>query len=630
MSSRLDDRDLKRYIAEELEDAVKYLDDEYRTREWEIYTKFISERGWRNKDFEGLCGILFEHWPDIYDDQYRREDEVKALRHFSTIFVEGAMAATITGSRDVADDLYRYDRKEFDRLDRLARKWLNAFSNRGRERNRGGGYSDRDRDDRRDRDRDRDRRHRDDRRSRDYRDDRRDDRRDRDHRNTSDSPTMSAWADMPVAKEPEPVQPREPEPVYVVEDNGPDFSQAEPHLRFTSDGMFYELSVISDMRPTPKMNEDGIPLPPMYYDPRTQVKYYVRDNETGNIKEVVKDMADDEQYLTHQTLHDPQARPEQRRTLTLRKSVEPSVDAESADTPSNDEILSVFEGIVVEESADVVVCDGETALINRAVMNLGKAENNPISMLTSAIVKTPLILKSPVAEQVPLLVKFGEAKTLADAAQVLREESSMDDALYYYLNDKMTQRLANILRYQFQFGMIANFNFAKEWSDEVIPYLRKHGNDALVRQIASKCVNLPYQVAVNLGSGLEPKELVEWLPEEFSTEEQAAKFNGIIMAEQTHVIAVNRTIDEIGLGKILQPCKRNSANDLGIGTSHCSNYSEVNRSLIKIYEGLQNVFYQNQHTANMTEVKVVLSDKNTFKVLPYAGSRNQFVLFQDR
>lgn len=621
-------------LADELLRELRIRDRNERDREWEVYCKNMMKDNGRNTLFNNAVDMLAQHWEDLYrtfSNRDGRDSDQDVAEKYIPKFVVGHMAHLVMNTDDLRRNLDRRDEEYF-------RDQSRAWGDRFQRQRSGGGYSDR-RDDRRDnRGGGRDD-------YRDNRDNRRDERRDtrRDHRDprrdNRDNGIPDTWdlqadaaaqdearRDREYRESRERDQERERERQVATQDRQPesratnvvegyDYRNTHPHFHFFKDGRELQLAAITNWSLTPTVDEDGVPVPKALFDPRSQLKYYAKDNN-GVITEEFHAVDEDSRYAAHQQLDSNSGGRVQDQTqfMSLRK---PSEDSAVIEETRDTHLLNLLGTVELNEKSGEIISDDVAGVVKRGWVML-RSEKKEVH-LQPGIVRELVFVQGDLAKQEEIITRFGNAASLTDAAQILADNMNvLEPGLFRYLNKTITEYLRVALRYQFQWGMVREFDFANDWKP-LSAYITEKMGPEFIQTYVSRCK--PYlQLTVQRAAKAELSDFLDGMMEE----QDQASFNGFVFLRREFVVHLNYTLDEIGIGKILEVVDKLGQDDRGIGSKSITGSTGFSTELVKLYNRLPNLSGRDR---DLARVRVELLDDKSFNIVTHKARAQDFILY---
>lgn len=603
------------------------------------YLAAMADNKWRNRAFNNLVDAILAAEGQIERKYARRGDDfIDYMEAAVPDIVNGHFAMSCLADRDVSDSLE--DRVYNEMRDAVAlyedlvdppNERRGGRDDRGRGRDRGG-RDDRDRDRgrgadeyRRDTDRDTGRRSSGRRDERDYRrsdeksskaggsqwdlvagarndeDDREDDRRN-DRRDERDDPAPARRA--------EPVQQPKPEPKPErPRINGPDFTKPRPFDDFWRDNEHWQVEFLSKW----ELTGDGKYLSsrvPKFYDVNRFVKYLVKDQD-GNVREELEEVNEDNRYLAHQLLDNPDQRPTTRTSAGVSlKALQGQQQAqeEAQEAPSEPDVTVPLAELVDEFKVPAVNFNVETNLagcVYRARSTAIAEEAH--TAVTWQLVRTPLLASG--WDQLDLIQQVHDTGGLAAAAVKMRElRPKFDEAIFSELNKRFSTLFLRAISYQFQQPGITKFSFVEHWEDALGWFDKKRGATETA-EFANRTRYIVSMACQHIARDELPNVM----------EDLVAGAKGIpptvVFADFYLLASIDKTLDAAGIGAQLEKSKA------GVIVTQTSNR--------ELREGLVTLFQQaNANLGAQTRIRVCIatSDNRLVEIIPYANRQDNFIL----
>lgn len=410
---------------------------------------------------------------------------------------------------------------------------------------------------------------------------------------------------------------REPDRPDTVID-GPDYTKADPWRDFWKSGEHWQFAHTSQWKLTVDPDasiDDGIHAIPTFYNINTHLKYYVK-NESGEVREELLEVNEDSRYLAHQLLssQDADFQPPVRSagmSLNPRKNQNVNEDAqehtvldEPVKVPDLVDILGTLPEDSLVPSADTtLIVDSLAASVFsvRAKMVRDKAP----SKVELSVMRTPVLVKSD--DQTDQINKVFEAPTMMAAANVLNEQKHMfEPNLWNILNGRITEKLHHATRYAFSYdGLGGKVKFAEHF-DKVLQHVEgKRG-----KEWAAAYANRVKYILASACGHLNPEDLSDGL----SGLGDLADINAVVFSDYQVVIALDYTLDQLGLGNALVN------NPMGLSVS-ASEHPKLHGALLRVYKKLDDTYAA-------IHIRVVLStsDNRLVEIVPYSNRTSSFVL----
>lgn len=410
---------------------------------------------------------------------------------------------------------------------------------------------------------------------------------------------------------------REPE-VPETHIEGPDYTKVDPWKEFWKEGEHWQVAHHSKWKLTPALDgriRTGIELVPKYYDINTHLKYYVM-NESGEVREELIEVTDDNKYQAHQlrSSQDNEFKPTIRSAaMSLNpRNNRPAEDdnvldvLDDAPVPDLVQILNaVDEEQMISDTAPALITDSMAAAVfsSRAKMVRDGAANR----VELSVMRTPVLVKG--LDQVELINRVFESPTLSAAAFQMNElKSQFEPNLWNVLNRRITDKLQHATRYAFQYNGLTNaVNFADHF-DKVIRHIGQP-NVRGQEWAAAYAARAKYVLATACGH-LSQEDLQDGL----SGLDSPDGINAVVFADYQVVVSLDYTLDQVGLGNALV------TNEMGLAITS-TEHPKLHAALHRIYRKLE-AFY------SAVQVRVVLStsDNRLVEIVPYSAKTSSFVL----
>ena len=409
---------------------------------------------------------------------------------------------------------------------------------------------------------------------------------------------------------------REPDrPDTVIE--GPDYTKADPWREFWRQGEHWQVAHHSKWKLTVDPDadiDDGIKAIPSFYNINTHLKYYVK-NESGEVREELIEVNDDNKYQAHQLLssQDESFKPPVRSagmSLNPRKvqAADDVLGNDVLDTPAPAPDLV---GILATLDEESLVPSGDKTLITdslaASVFSVRAKmirEGAPTSVELS-VMRTPVLVKS--IDQTELINKVFEAPTMMAAANAMNEQKHLfEPNLWNVLNDRITSKFHHATRYAFSYdGLGGKVKFAQHF-DKVLQHVEgKRGKE----WAAAYAARVKYVLASACGH-LNAEDLSDGL----SGLGDLTGINAVVFSDYQVVVALDFTLDQLGLGKALID------NPMGLSVSG-SEHPRLHAALLRVYKKLDDTYAA-------IHIRVVLStsDNQLVEIVPYSARTSSFVL----
>lgn len=638
MAMNRDDQALWDQIADE---AVRYIDEradergasEYRVR----YADILGKNNYANRDFETLVDAMFDGFRNIEEEYARSNDRLEDfLPKAVADVVDGHFANSLLSNRRTADEL---DNRTYGEMEDMVKLYKDLLGGRGRG---GGGRGDRDRGGR-----DAGRGGRDERGGSGYSRGGRQERPTRTEnlgrtsgggggwRNQKAARTKVAagdhWAEQardaregsdreddrqveerrPAATKPlvadSPLAPVESRPVL----EGPDYTKARPHDEFLQDGEHWKVASKSDWK-IPFDYQNPMASVPKMYDVRTEIKYHVK-NADGKVREEIVQVNDDNRYLAHEGMQQPERYQSTRRN-TPAVSLSGGKVADTTDvlnkvdaTPA---VTNLQESLGALERTQFEIGEngaplGET--INGLVFNTrvkmvaGKDEQR----LNICYRHTALIATS--WEQEELIKRIYGAHNLSAAAQAMRDlKADFDITIWNELNKRFSDLVLRSVRYQFQHNSVKALSFANDW-EKLIKHLEGTKGEGFASDFAQRTSYIiPMACAIagrdDLSAFTEQPEGADPVP-------------CVVFLDSTAIVSIDSTLDALGVGKQLLELE-----------SGASITAQADAGLCNVVRGMYNKLDEKAPSPGATRVYLDTNDGGLLELIPFAVRKESFIL----
>lgn len=409
---------------------------------------------------------------------------------------------------------------------------------------------------------------------------------------------------------------REPDrPDTIIE--GPDYTKADPWKEYWRNGEHWQVAHHSKWKLTVDPDadlDDGIKAIPSFYNINTHLKYYVK-NESGEVREELIEVNDDNKYQSHQLLssQDETFRPpvrsagvslNPRRVTTTEEMPLTDVLDEPAPTPDLVVVLATLSEEALVPSGDkTLITDSMAASVFSARAKM--LRENAVASVELSFMRTPVMVKS--ADQIEQINLIFEAPTMMAAAVAMNENKPyFESNLWHVLNGRITAKLHHATRYAFSYdGLSDKVKFAEHF-DKVLQHVEnKRGKE----WAASYSNRVKYVLASACGH-LNAEDLSDGL----SGLGDMTGLNAVVFSDYQVVIALDHTLDQLGLGKALVE------SPMGLSVS-ASEHPRLHAALLRVYKKLDDTY-----AANNLRVVLSTSDNRLVEIVPYSARTSSFVL----
>lgn len=410
---------------------------------------------------------------------------------------------------------------------------------------------------------------------------------------------------------------REPErPDTVIE--GPDYTKADPWREFWKQGEHWQIAHHSNWKLTVDPDadlDDGIKAIPSFYNINTHLKYYVK-NESGEVREELIPVNDDNKYQAHQLLssQDESFKPPVRsagmslnpRRVTEQADEMPSNNIAEAPVPALDLVTvlaTLSEEALVPSGDKTLITDSMSAAVFSARAKLLREDAS--ASVELSFMRTPVMVKG--ADQVDQINRIFESPTMMAAANAMNDSKHLfEPNLWHVLNGRITSKLHHATRYAFSYdGLSSKVKFAEHF-DKVLQHVEgKRGKE----WAAAYAARVKYVLASACGH-LNHEDLSDGL----SGLGDMTGLNAVVFSDYQVVIALDHTLDQLGLGKAL------SESPMGLSVS-ASEHPRLHAALLRVYKKLDDTY-----AANHLRVVLSTSDNQLVEIVPYSARTSSFVL----
>lgn len=593
------------------------------------YADQMGKDRYRSRDFNDLVDATVSCLREVESEYGRSGDrQIDIIQIAAAKMVDGHFATQVLGDRRLADDLT----SDVYRAMGDARREAQALTAGG-----GRGGRDRDDDDRRSR-RDRDD---DDRGGRGGRRGSRDDDRDRDRdrdRSSTRSSTRSRrdkkdddddhWAslsdigeDAPVVDD-RPVREERDDREYdhaaevkpgnapshdFVEVEGPDYTKATPYNDYILNNDRWQAAHLSNWHPSGD-GESLLSMIPTVYDANKYIKYYVMD-ESGHVREEFVEVTEDNRHLSHQLREESTEAPARPRTagISMRRNGDDGIVVNTVEPKqSGAGLAELIQEIPPEQLSfsKSEMVDGLNGMVfsGRASMLGGDG----LSRVDMFYVRTPLAVSTDT--QLALIDDVHTSTTLTEAAdKLVALKSQFERPVWEVLNNRFGSEVIRAAKYQFQFDLVKKIGFATAYGKLLELFRAKRGAEeaaAFAKRI---------QFVSDLACGhLAAADVGEFAGDLLGDNKDV---NAVIFIDFYALVTFNETLDDLGIGKLLE------LNPNGLAIEQSTNRILCER-VRALYERLE------EQVPAPTKGRLLLStaDNRLLEVLPYAARKEAFIL----
>lgn len=634
MSMTRDEQALWDGIADE---AVKYIDeraDERDASELRVrYADILGKNNFANRDFEALIDSVFDNFSTIEEEYARANDRLgDFLPKAIADVVDGHFANSVLSNRRTADDL---DDRTYREMEDMVKLYKDLLGGR-----RGGG-----------RDRGRDRGGRDDRDNRGgsgySRGGRGGDRGRTENLGRTSSGSGGGWrnqrasrtkvaagdhwaeqardaAEANRAEEVTREESRRPAPTKpIVADSpihppvdtrplleGPDFTKARPYDEFMQDGEHWKVASKSGWK-IPFDYTNPLASVPKLYDVRTEIKYHVK-NADGKVREEIVKVNNDNRYLAHEGMQQPERYHSENRRSTPAVSLSGAKATDAGDelnaVEAKPQVSNMAEslGRIATDQFDIPENGaplGET--INALVFNtrLKMFPGKDAQRLNICYRHTALMATSWAQED--LVKRIYESNNLSAAAQAMRDlKGDFDVSLWNELNKRFSDLVLRAVRFQFQHNSVKAMSFANDW-EKLIKHLESTKGEGFASDFAQRTSYIiPMACAIAAREDLAA-----------FTEQPDVDLPCVVFLDYTAIVALDSTLDLLGVGRQLL--------EMETGASITKT---ADADLAMVVRGLYNKLDDKAPSAGACRVFFNTNDGAVLELVPFAARKENFIL----
>jgi hypothetical protein len=616
------------------DEAVRYIDeraDERGASELRVrYAEILGKNNYANRDFEALIDSMFDGFRNIEEEYARSNDRLEDfLPKAVQDVVDGHFANSVLSNRRTADELDNRTYAEMEDMVKLYKDLLGGRSRGGGRGDRGGrderggsGYS---RGGRQERSRSTENlgrtsggggggwRNQKAARTKVAAGDHWAEAA-RDARDTDDREEASRQVEevrRPAAAKPliadSPLAPVESRPVL----EGPDYTKARPHDEFLQDGEHWKVASKSGWA-IPFDYQNPLASVPKLYDVRTQIKYHVK-NVDGKVREELVKVNDDNRYLAHEGMQQPE------RYHSTNRRATPAVSLSGAKPAAGDDDLNQVDvkPVVTNLQESLGNLDRNQFEIGENGAPLGETLNGLVfntrvkmvagkdaQRLNICYRHTALIATS--WEQEALIQRIYGSNNLSAAAQSLRDlKGDFDVTIWNELNKRFSDLVLRAVRFQFQHNSVKAMSFANDW-EKLIKHLEGTKGEGFASDFAQRTSYIiPMACAI---AGRDDLSAFTELPE-------GQEAPCVVFLDSTAIVALDSTLDALGLGKQLL--------EMETGASITA---QADAALNTVVRGLYSKLDDKAPSAGATRVYLNTNDGAILELIPFAARKENFIL----
>lgn len=593
----------------------------------ERYTDVMAKGDFRNRDFDNLVNLMFDAFPNIERIYARDGDRLSDfLPDAVADVVDGHFANSVLSDRRLSDDL---DNRTFNEMEDAVNKYKDIVRSRGgrgeRERDRGGreerggrgtGYS----------------------RDRGGREDRRDIGREarnpgggwRNRGAARRAPAGEGWNDVArdaaatqevevrreePAQRPRPVpaeQAAAPAPAPVAARpalDGPDFTKPRPFDDFWQKGEHW---IVASKSPWKLEWNDENPLAsiPRIYDVRAFVKYHVK-SEDGKVREELVKVEQDNRYLMHDQLAQPERYQPSQRTgsPSVSLSGKPAAQEDRLnEVPTKPQVSYLADALKgIEQSHFSTGENGaplaetiEGLVFDTRVKMFG---TNKSQRLNVCFRTTPLIASS--WKQEDLIKEVYGCHNLSAAAVKMQElKPQFDDVIYKALDKRFSDLVLRALRLQFQYSGVKSMTFSEHWG-RMLDHLEAQKSEGFASDFAQR-TNYIVAAACTLADRADLDNF---------TGREGEDVPCVVFLDQIAMLAIDNTMDGLGLGNVLDKM------DTGVSITATGD-AELSAVVRLVYNKLD----EKAPSPGACRLFMNTNDGTLLELLPFAARKENFIL----
>ena len=395
--------------------------------------------------------------------------------------------------------------------------------------------------------------------------------------------------------------------------DGPDYTKARPHDSFWENGEHWVVASKSDWK-IPFDFSNPLNSVPKLYDIRTHVKYLVK-NADGVVREEIVKVTDDNRYLMHEGLAQPERYHSTGRRSTPAvslggtKVVEEDQLNEVADKPKVTVLRDALAALPVDQfavaEAGAPLGETLTGLVFNTRVKMATATPPDAQRLNICYRYTPIVVSSWAQED--LVKRVFESNNLAAAANQMRElKTQFDIQLWEALNKRFSDLVLRAVRFQFQHNAVKALSFANDW-EKLVSHLEATKGEGFASDFAQRTAYI-IQLACAIAQRADLGAFTE-LPE-------GSEVACVVFMDLSAIIALDGTLDSLGIGNVITSMETGAsitgAADQALATAVRHIYGRLDSEVASCAGGCR--------------VYINTLDGATLEVIPFAAKKENFIL----
>lgn len=417
----------------------------------------------------------------------------------------------------------------------------------------------------------------------------------------------------------EPVRTRQepaavPEPRREEPEDFVDFTKVKPLENFLRQGEVWQLAATADESWT-----SGYTGVNTFYDINEELRYLVKGRD-GKIREEFEMINDDNRYLQHEAAVSRGSQNTRRSYVPIGKAtIETEEDISyqakeniSLETILDNNLSSIRKKMQEQgESSSMLIRGSLEEAVQTALIDLGKASDNVQAGYGLYMVRDIVVLRNGNSVAEEQLMSLEDSVNLTDFQQRLEAlQSTMDASLFNKVNRRISRLLDNSLRYQWHKPSKNGIDFVKDFP-KIVSMLNKASDQGYVTELMTRTTYL-IKLALQRVSPDQVSDVMDDISEDVSNR------NLVVFIDYTHIVSLNATADELGIGRQLEGSRKGSA------VSANSNAGELETIFRGLFMALP--FMSSDSLRNVHPMRLITKDSKVITVYPFKARQADYIL----
>lgn len=392
-----------------------------------------------------------------------------------------------------------------------------------------------------------------------------------------------------------------------------DFTKVKPLENFIRNGEEWQLAATANAQWI--FGYAGVNT---FYDINEKLRYLVKGRD-GKIREEFEMIDDNNRYLQHEAAVSKGESQTYRSHVPIGKAATPDalIKYQKKENISLEDVLGRNVSLICDkmneqaENSSMLIRGSLEEAVQTALIDLGRVSESVEAGYGLYMVRDIVVLRLDSARSEEQLMSLEDSVNLTDFHKRLETlQSSMDASLFNKVNRRISRLLDNSLRYQWQKPSKNGIDFVTDFP-MIVEMLNRSSDQGYVSELMTRTTYL-----IKLALQRVSPDQVSLVLDDISEGASANKL--VVFIDYAHIVSLNSTADELGIGRQLEGSRKGSA------VSANSPTGALETAFRRLFKALPSM--ASDSLRNVHPMRLITKDSKVITVYPYKARQADYIL----